>query len=216
MGSQGERRRIMCCGSESLTTSSGPPASAGKSEKEAAELTSLENLSYHINHDKAPHAFLAPANLSDSSGSPNTQFPALQPDNSSSQSDTEINSSTSQHEDRMATMLKNEIYEAFIKYRRVIGRAFQPFARLDPARSCEDFMQEAFIPFCKGYYYCSSDKVEKSKATNLIYNCVRHHFVDQYANWSVFQEDVPNLNRNSLWKEGNNLPGPCRRINAGT
>jgi hypothetical protein len=116
----------------------------------------------------------------------------------------------------MATMLKNEIYEAFIKYRRVIGRAFQPFVRLDPARSCEDFMQEAFIPFCKGYYYCSSDKVEKSKATNLIYNCVRHYFVDQYANWSVFQEDVSNHNGNTLWKESNNLPGPCRRINAET
>jgi hypothetical protein len=116
----------------------------------------------------------------------------------------------------MTSMLKNEIYEAFIKYRRVIGKAIQPFVRLDPARSCEDFMQEAFIPFCKGYYYCSSDKVEKSKATNLIYNCVRHYFVDQYANWSVFKEDLSNHNRNSLWKECNNLPGPCRRINAET
>ncbi|MGO9138453.1 MAG: hypothetical protein ACLP9S_07335 [Syntrophales bacterium] len=206
----------MCCGSESLTTSSGSPASVSKSEKEAAELMSLENLTCHINHDKAPHAFLASANLSDSSGSPNSHLSVLQLENSSSQSDTEINSSACQHEDRMASMLKNEIYEAFIKYRRVIGRAFQPFVRLDPARSCEDFMQEAFIPFCKGYYYCSSDKVEKSKATNLIYNCVRHYFVDQYTNWSVFQEDVSNHNRNSLWKESNNLPGPCRRISAET
>jgi hypothetical protein len=204
----------MCCGSESLTTSSGLPASASKSEKEAAELTSLENLTCHINHDKAPHVSLASENLGGSSGSPNTHLSVLQLENSSSQSDTEINSSTSQHEDRMASMFKNEIYEAFIKYRRVIGKAIQPFVRLDPARSCEDFMQEAFIPFCKGYYYCSSDKVEKSKATNLIYNCVRHYFVDQYANWSVFQEGVSNHNGNSLWKESNNLPGHCRRINA--
>ena len=56
----------MRCGSESLTTSSGSLASASKSEKEAAELTSLEKLSCHINHDKAPHAFLASEKLSDS------------------------------------------------------------------------------------------------------------------------------------------------------
>ncbi|MEN6321019.1 MAG: hypothetical protein ABFD82_19965 [Syntrophaceae bacterium] len=115
----------------------------------------------------------------------------------------------------MALLLTNEIYEAFIKYRKVIGKAIKPFIRLDPARSCEDFMQEAYIPFCKGYYYCRSDKVEKSKATNLIYNCVRHYFVDQYANWSVFhQEGVSNNNGNSLWKESNNVPGHCRSVYA--
>lgn len=209
----------MCCGSKSLTTASGSPASTSKSEKEAVELTGQENLACRINHDKARHVFLAPENLSDSSGppgSPDIHLSVREPGNSASQSETEINSSTSQHEDQMAAMLKNEIYEAFIKYKRVIGKAFQPFIRLDPARSCEDFMQEAFIPFCKGYYYCSSDKMEKSKATNLIYNCVRHYFVDQYENWSVSQEGASNHNGNSLWKESNNLPGHCRRISAET
>jgi len=200
----------MCCDSKSLNSSRSAPVPVSRLKEEAYDLQSPENLSCHINHDKAPHVFLASENLSDSSGSPNAHLTVLQLENSSSQSDTEINLSTSHHEDQMASMLKNEIYEAFIKYKRVIGKAFQPFIRLDPARSVEDFMQESFIPFCKGYYYCNSEKVEKSLATNLIFNCVRHHFVDQYEDWSIsHQENISN----SLWKESNNLPGRCKRVN---
>ena len=201
----------MCCESKSMTSSCGPPVPV-------SNLKSPENLICHINHDKEPHVFLASENLTDPSGPPGSSSPhlsSLQCEDSSSQSNNEINSSTSQYENQLLSLLKDEIYEAFIKYKKVIGKAIQPFIRLDPARSCEDFMQEAFIPFCKGYYYCSSEKVEKSKATNLIYNCVRHYFVDQYANWSVLhQEGVSNHNGNSLWKESNNIPGHCRRVNA--
>jgi len=207
----------MCCESNSLTSSCGSPVPVSKLKVESCDLQSPRNLICHINDDKEPPVFLASENLTDYSGPPGSPSPplsVLQLESLSSQSDTEINSSTSQYENQMVSLLKNEIYEAFIKYKKVIGKAIQPFIRLDHARSFEDFMQEAFIPFCKGYYYCSSDKVEKSKATNLIYNCVRHYFVDQYANWSVFQEGVSNHNGNSLWKESNNLPGHCRRVNA--
>ena len=208
----------MCCDSKNLTGSRSSPVPVSRLKEETRDLQSPGNLICHLNHDKEPHAFLASENLTDPSGShisPSPHLSVLQFEDSSSQSDTEINSSTSQHENQMALMLKNEIYEAFIKYKRVIGKAFQPFIRLDPARSAEDFMQESFIPFCKGYYYCNSKKVEKSLATNLIFNCVRHHFVDQYEDWSIsHQENISKNIRNGLWKESNNLPGHCRRVNA--
>ena len=203
----------MCCESTSLTSSCGSPVPVIKLKVEPCDLQSPGNLICHINHDKEPPVFLTSENLTDYSGPPSSTNPplsVLQLENLSSQSDTEINSSTSQYENQMVTLLKNEIYEAFIKYKKVIGKAFQPFIRLDPARSAEDFMQESFIPFCKGYYYCNSEKVEKSLATNLIFNCVRHHFVDQYEDWSTsHQENISN----SLWKESNNLPGRCKRVN---
>ena len=133
---------------------------------------------------------------------------------SSPPSETEINLQRSQCENQVVTQLRNEIYESFIKYKKVIGKAIQPFIRLDPSRSCEDFMQEAFIPFCKGYYYCNAEKVEKSLATNLIFNCVRHYFVDQYEDWNIsHQENISKGICNSLWKESNNHPGHCRRVN---
>jgi len=131
------------------------------------------------------------------------------------QSDAKTDSLASKYENPISLLLTNEMYEAFIKYRKVIGKAIRPFIRLDPARSCEDFMQEAYIPFCKGYYYCNSEKVEKSLATNLIFNCVRHYFVDQYEDWNIsHQQNLSKSGRNSLWMESNNVPGDCRRVNA--
>ena len=224
----------MCCGPESLTTSSGSTASASKSKKEAAELKSPENLACRMVNAIAPHEVPAPENLTDHFSpyiSPVSRLSLLHLENSTVkednasntlnmsllQSDAKTDSPMSKYEDHIASLLTNEIYEAFIKYKKVIGKAIRPFIRLDPARSCEDFMQEAYIPFCKGYYYCTSDKVEKSKATNLIYNCVRHYFVDQYAKWGVFhQEGVSIHNGNSLWKENEEHHGPCRSIKAGT
>ena len=203
----------MRCESKSTTSSCGSPIPVSRLKEETCDLQSPGNLICHINHEKEPPVFLASENLtdsSDSSNSPSTRLSFLLIGDSLSQFDTEINSSTSEHENQMMSLLKDEIYKAFIKYKKVIGKAFQPFIRLDPARSFEDFMQEAFIPFCKGYYYCNSKKVEKSLATNLVFNCVRHHFVDQYEDWGIsHQENIPN----SLWKESNNLPGRCRRVN---
>jgi hypothetical protein len=114
--------------------------------------------------------------------------------------------------------LKIQMYKAFVNYRKFIAKAAGPFMRLDPARSMEDFMQEAYIPFSKAYFYCLSNKVETSKTSSYIFNCVRHHFIDQYRSWSLRPERCTNEGgcRNNLWKDNEDLHGICKSVKEGT